>query len=150
MNGKTMVEVGSGRGGGLIHLNKVLKPKEAFGVDLCGANISYCLDRYNDIKNLKFVEGDSTRLNEVKELKENSLDLIFNIESSHCYNDIERFFAGVNRLLKPDGTFVYVDWRFTEMIPAMEEALKRQFTIEKYEDISENVISALKASSEFK
>mmetsp|Transcript_43911 Transcript_43911/g.42435 ORF Transcript_43911/g.42435 Transcript_43911/m.42435 type:complete len:138 (+) Transcript_43911:595-1008(+) len=102
------------------------------------------------MKNVKFVEGDSTRLNEVKELKEDSLDLVFNIESSHCYNDLEGFFSGVNRLLKPDGTFVYVDWRFSEMIPDMEEALKRNFTIEKYEDISENVISALKASSEYK
>jgi len=39
MNGKVMAEVGSGRGGGITHLAKVLKPKEALGIDLCGANI---------------------------------------------------------------------------------------------------------------
>jgi len=42
----------------------------------------------------------------------------------------------VSDLLKPDGVFIYVDWRFTYKMPATEELMQKYFKIEKFEDIS--------------
>ena len=39
LKGKTLVDVSSGRGGGLNYLVNELKPKMAYGVDVCPNNI---------------------------------------------------------------------------------------------------------------
>ena len=39
LNVKRIAEVGSGRGGGISHITKILKPMEAIGIDLCPENI---------------------------------------------------------------------------------------------------------------
>lgn len=98
---------------------------------------------------MEFLEGDSTNLQATK-LKAASLDVIINIESSHCYNDVNAFFEGVAYLMKPDGVFIYVDWNFTEKMEGVESMLKQHFVIQKQEDISKNVLKALDATSEMK
>ena len=59
---KTMLEVGSGRGGGLMHVFKTLNPKHAYGVDLSPGNIDFCREAYKNQKNVTFIEGNSTQL----------------------------------------------------------------------------------------
>jgi hypothetical protein len=39
LNGKTLVDVSSGRGGGLNYLVNELKPQQAYGIDVCPHNI---------------------------------------------------------------------------------------------------------------
>jgi len=42
LEGKTLVELGCGRGGGLDYLVKNLRPAKAFGIDLSDENINFC------------------------------------------------------------------------------------------------------------
>ena len=42
LKGKTIVEVGSGRGGGFEYLCRILKPTKAIGVDYCKGNVDFC------------------------------------------------------------------------------------------------------------
>ena len=78
------------------------------------------------------------------------MDLIFNIESSHCYNDIHAFFSGVSSLLKDDGTFAFVDWRLVSDMEQLEKDLKTHFDIIHHENIAPNVIEALKQTTDLK
>jgi SAM-dependent methyltransferase len=38
-----------------------------------------------------------------------SFDVVTNVESSHCYPDIEAFYREVARVLRPGGIFLYTD-----------------------------------------
>ena len=58
---------------------------------------------------IAFVQGDSERLGEI--LLNDSADVLMNIESSHCYGNIEAYFQGVCQVLKDDGLFIYADFR---------------------------------------
>ena len=92
---------------------------------------------------ISYIVGDSQRLSE--SLGNSVADVVFNIESSHCYPSIDVFFAGVCKVLKPGGIFIYADFRFvgptgTELV---EESINRQFEIVKYEDITKNVFHSL-------
>lgn len=42
---------------------------------------------------------------------ENTIDIILNVESSHLYNDINRFLKEVMRVLKPGGYLCWADLR---------------------------------------
>ena len=54
--GLDIIEVGSGRGGGLAYLTRTFNPKSAIGVDLSEEQVKLCNSFYND-KRLKFIQG---------------------------------------------------------------------------------------------
>ena len=41
----------------------------------------------------------------------NPLDVVLNVESSHCYGSMPRFLAEVRRVLEPRGYFLHADFR---------------------------------------
>mmetsp|Transcript_33078 Transcript_33078/g.24347 ORF Transcript_33078/g.24347 Transcript_33078/m.24347 type:complete len:99 (+) Transcript_33078:268-564(+) len=45
---KTILELGCGRGRGLLHLVLHLKPKRAIGIDLAAGSTAFCTDRYKE------------------------------------------------------------------------------------------------------
>jgi len=55
MAGKKLVEVGSGRGGGLSFLSRHLKPEEAVGIDFSQNQVDFCKWRHQEVKGLRFV-----------------------------------------------------------------------------------------------
>ena len=48
-----------------------------------------------------------------------SFDVVINVESSHCYGHVDRFFAEVARVLRPGGWFLYTDFRGATDMPAL-------------------------------
>ena len=58
--------------------------------------ISLCKNNYN-LNNLNFIIGDSANL----PFDDNSVDVVVNVESSHCYPSIPDFISEVCRVLKP-------------------------------------------------
>ena len=54
-------------------------------------------------KKLNFYRGESEKLNEVQEIHEESVDVVINVESSHCYGNFKEFVKQVDRVLKPGG-----------------------------------------------
>jgi ubiquinone/menaquinone biosynthesis C-methylase UbiE len=147
MEGKTLVEVGSGRGGGLSFLTRNLKPKKAFGVDFSENQVEFC-NRRHQIEGLKYLQGDAENLHLIKEIPEKSVDYIINVESSHCYGNIDKFFNGINRILKDDGMFFYTDFRGSKEMKELNDKLKEHFTVVNAENISHNVMHALKLDTE--
>jgi len=141
--GRRVLEVGSGRGGNCYFLSRYTKANQIYGIDLCEANVQFCRNVHR-LPNLSFLRGDAQQL----PLRSETLDVVLNLESSHCYPHFERFLAEVYRVLKPGGIFCYADLWFLEFLKLDWDRRKRAldaapFFLVSEEDISEPVFQAL-------
>ena len=74
-----------------------------------------------------------------------SIDLVLNVESSHCYPDIARFYSEVHRILCPGGFFLYADLYSPDKVPGLQQKIQDAgFTIVKQEDMTVNVALAIR------
>lgn len=136
---KALLEIGSGRGGGLSFIARHFPLRKAVGVDLNQRAANFCNKHYKT-DGLSFMQGDAQNL----DLPENSFDVILNVESSHRYPDMDAFFAQVNKILKPGGYFLYTDFRWDyEMEELKQQVAKLGFKIVKEELITDKVVNAL-------
>jgi len=148
---KTLVEVSSGRAGGLDYISRYLNPKKCIGVDLSTVQIEYCKNIYGKNEKLMFVNGESEKLSKLEELTSREIDIVINVESGHCYANFGKFVEEVNKVLKTGGLFAYSDFRPThEWEQTEKELLASGLKIVKKEDISENVMKSLKLDEERK
>lgn len=139
LNGKDVVEVGSGRGGGASYVARYLKPRSMKGIDFSKNAIEFCRKHYS-VDGLSFVQGDAENL----PLADNSVDAIINLESSHCYGSMAKFLGEVYRVLRPDGHFLFSDHRDHDKLSLLREQLKDSgLTLVKETDITQNVVAAL-------
>lgn len=118
LRGKNVLEVSCGHGGGASYLTRTLQPKKYTALDLNPAGINYCNQRHH-VEGLTFVQGDADNLPFAPE----TFDTVINVEASHCYPDFPRFLAGVARVLRPGGHFLYADFRFSERLAEWENAI---------------------------
>ncbi len=138
---RDVVEIGSGRGGGASYLARTHRPKHYTGVDYSAAAVKLCRRTHDGVPNLTFVTGDAEHL----PLPDASCDVVINVESSHCYGDVERFFAEVVRVLRPGGHFAYADFRSApdmEKVAATLGAIPGCMVLE-HVDITDRVLAAL-------
>jgi O-methyltransferase len=147
--GRTVLEVGSGRGGNCYYLSRYTQAKKVYGIDLCEANVRFCRAVHR-LPNVTFLRGNAEQLSFGSE----TFDVVLNLESSHCYPHFERFLAEVYRVLKPQGIFCYADLWFLEFMELdwkqRKEALDlAPFTLISEEDISEPVFQALASKEGF-
>ena len=141
LEGRNLLEVGAGRGGGLAHVVQSLRPKAAFGVDLSSRAVALARRRHAHVKGLSFVRGDAERL----PFGDETFDAVLNVESSHCYPSRLRFFQQVRRVLTPGGHFLYADFFDAGAVRAIREALSSAgLRLVTEEDITENVVAALR------
>lgn len=133
---KSILEVGCGRGGGISLIKDVYNIKDVYGCDLIQENIDYCIKNHN---NIEFKVQDACDLNYDKKF-----DVILNIESSHCYIDIQKFFQRIVKFLNNDGIFLYADIFTKKNLNFVKNTLLEKFFILEEEDITENVYRSCK------
>ncbi len=104
--GKDVLEVGCGRGGGASYIARYLGPRSMTGLDFSTTAIGHCV-RYRQAPGLRFVHGDAQSM----PFADQSFDAVVNVESSHCYSDMDRFLAEVHRVLRPGGELLWADLR---------------------------------------
>ena len=139
VEGKAVLEVGSGRGGGAKHIANALKPASYIGMDLA-QNAVDLANGLHKAPNLKFIQGSAESI----PLPDNSIDVVLNVESCHAYGDVEKFISEVKRVLKPDGTLALVDFRDVEKMNVLREQLKNSGLVWiEEESICKNVIQAI-------
>lgn len=144
---KSVLEVGSGRGGGADFLVRTFAPMSYVGVDLSEANVAFCNKTFMRA-GLRFQRADAQAL----PFPEAVFDRVINIESSHCYPKPEIFLREVFRVLRPGGYLLMSDFRDTaDTVPPSTESrstLLAQmklagFEIQEQEDITANVLASL-------
>jgi len=128
LQGKKIVEIGSGRGGGAACLAKTFPSiSEFIGIELASNAVKFSNEKFSSIQNLKvclpgnshllivsfphtrtpqFIQGDAEDLRGV--LPSSTVDLVLNIESQHCYSSLSSFASEVGRVLVPGGRFHFV------------------------------------------
>ncbi len=146
--GKEVLEVGSGRGGGASFIARHHRPARITGTDFSPQAIALCKRRHAAVPNLSFVTGDAENL----PFPDASFDAVLNVESSHCYGHVEKFFAEAVRVLRPGGHFLYTDFRAAADMTALEALLGSMPAWEKAarEDITAAVADAMQADDERK
>jgi len=148
LSGKSVLEVGSGRGGGASFLARHFSPFSIIGVDFSSSAVSVAQQRHASVKQLSFRHGDAENL----PFETNTFDLVINVESSHCYGSVARFISEVVRVLKVGGSFRMCDFRARDEMRTLEAILRAQpgLKVIEVEDITPNVVSALEQDDERK
>jgi ubiquinone/menaquinone biosynthesis C-methylase UbiE len=138
--GKTVLEVGSGRGGGAAFLKEALQPASYVGIDYSDKAVALCRERYATIQGLTFQQGDAEQL----PCASTTFDAVINVESSHCYPNFPKFLSEVQRVLKPGGLFLYTDFRDAVELGNWRTQLRASgLEIVKETNITPHVLTAL-------
>lgn len=141
LTGRTILDVGAGRGGGLVHVTQALSPKAAFGLDLAPKAVALARRMAVGVPGVSFFQGDAEEM----PFGDASFDTVLNVESSHCYPSRSRFFREVRRVLVPGGSFLYADFFQADALAAVRGALRdAPFEIVEDRDITAQVLSALR------
>jgi ubiquinone/menaquinone biosynthesis C-methylase UbiE len=135
-----VLEVGSGRGGGLFALHRKYPQHRFHGLDLSAPAVADASRRF-DGPMLEFRTGDALAL----PLADCSIDAVINIESSHNYPDLPRFFHEVQRVLAPGGYFGYTDIMGSAAAEQRAAMLRQTagLTVTRTENITGLVLAAL-------
>ena len=118
LRGKEVLEVSCGHGGGAAWITRTMHPATYTGLDLNPAGIKFCRQRHQ-VPGLTFQQGDAQKL----PFPDNSLDVVINVEASHCYPDFAGFLGEVARVLRSGGHFLYADFRFSDLFAAWDAAI---------------------------
>ena len=139
-SGARLVEVSCGRGGGLRAFLDAAGPHafQATGLDVAASAISYCQRSCEGRSEVDFVEGNAMDL----PFKDESIDVLLNVEASNDYPDRPRFFAEVRRVLKPGGIFLYADTEKAKNAGRMAAELQAAGFRFDLRDITANVAEA--------
>jgi phthiocerol/phenolphthiocerol synthesis type-I polyketide synthase E len=136
LSGRTVLDVGCGRGGTISVLDRFFTPQALVGVDLSATAIAFCRRRHASPR-MRFVVGDAEAL----PFDARQFDRVTNIESSHSYPDVGAFYAEVARVLVSGGTFLYADTIPARAIPDRIAQLESVgLSLELSRDITANVV----------
>lgn len=139
LTGKDIIEVGSGRGGGLAYLMESFTPRSAVGVELNPEAVSFCNKHYN-LPGLTFTEANAEQL----PFEDNSQDVVINVESSHRYANMQKFMSEVKRVLRPGGYFLITDFRHDHRMLHLKKTFTDSGLIQMVEEfITHKVVEAL-------
>jgi SAM-dependent methyltransferase len=139
LTSKSVMEVGSGRGGGCSYIARYMKPQSVLGIDYSDNAVELSKTKHV-VPGLNYQQGDAENL----PCKDGTFDAVLNVESSHCYGSMERFLSEVHRVLKPGGYFLWVDMRPKGHIEATKEQFRNAgFTVVAEQNITNNVVAAL-------
>jgi ubiquinone/menaquinone biosynthesis C-methylase UbiE len=144
---RKILEVGSGSGAGLNFLAR-LEPQSTFtGVDLTRQAVTRATARFSRPGIVSYVNGDAENL----PFADSEFDAVINVESSHNYPNLGAFLSEVTRVLKPGGSFSFVDFFTDERLVEFKRTLSKETSALRptsEHDISELVRAAIRRRME--
>ncbi|HEV2613963.1 MAG TPA: class I SAM-dependent methyltransferase [Gammaproteobacteria bacterium] len=139
LKNKAIIEVGCGRGGGGNFLLQYKNPSSYIGIDLSEAAIIWCKNQFK-FTNSQWMQGSADAL----PTPNNSVDIVINVESSHCYPSMEKFLQEVKRVLKPNGYMAFCDLRSASEIAKLESHIAASgLVVINQSEITSQVLQAL-------
>ncbi len=145
LRGLDVLEISCGRGGGATYIKQYFRPRRMCALDLAPRGIAFC-NKQHASEGLCFVRGDAQAL----AFGDGTFDAVVNIEASHDYPDVNKFFTEVRRVLKPGGYFLYADFRWRQHGDRWRDQVARSgLTIVEEEDITANVAKGLELNTAY-
>ena len=142
MHDKKVLDIGCGNGVLANYIMEQFNPVYLLGVDLNKDNIAIALSEKNKNSNqaIDFIVDDAQYLVNVKD---NSFDIVVNIESAFHYPEKDKFLGEIFRVLKPGGRFVIADILTTGTNTSIKERWKRKmnfhhWSLHEYKKAFEN------------
>lgn len=142
--GKTLLETGCGRGGGLNYLAQLLRPRYAIGVDASRGNIQFCKNHWPHGSHVQcdFIVADVERL--TQSVPRMSIDYMVDIESFFYYTDKNAFLHEAHDCLKEDGLLFLSFFIQRTKLEEIHAMMRNYFDILKETDITDNVVHSLR------
>ncbi|MGV0850693.1 class I SAM-dependent methyltransferase [Mycolicibacterium phlei] len=138
LNGRTVVEIGCGRGGNSAVIAEKFSGAQVIGVDLSSEAIAFCAKAHAKY-GIEFKVGDALNL----PLPDACCDAVVNIESSHAYNNLPKFLGEVRRICRPGAWFLHTDFLSVEDWDYARSRLRSLgFVTESDRDITANVLAS--------
>lgn len=108
LRGKKVLEVGCGNGVQTNFIHEQYHPSSTTGIDLNDGNIQIANNEKErrQLQNIRFLVGNAQ---EMKNIPDNSCDIVISIESAFHYPDKDAFLKELNRVLVPGGSFLIAD-----------------------------------------
>ncbi len=145
--GKSLLEIGCGKGAGGELIQRKLKLEKYTGIDLSDEHILIANRKKGGNDYLNFIQGDAENL----PFDGDTFDVVLNVESSHQYPNVNRFYREVKRVMHSDSLFMYVDFFDENEISKCEAAaLEAGLVLKKKTNVTKNVCWALAKTSESK
>ena len=145
LKGLSVLDVGSGRGGGAAYVHRQMRPAATVGCDLCRNVIAFCQKLYGETPGLGFVRGDAMEL----PFTVSAFDVVLSVESTHCYPDRSAFISEAHRVVRPGGQLLLADFTPTGSDPRLTrlaveaEIAAAGFRLEEVHDITHNIVRGL-------
>ena len=137
--GKDALEVSSGLGGGAVWISRTYSPRSLTGLDIAAQAVRTCRSRYGHL-GVSFEAGDAQAM----PFADASFDIIINVESSLNYPDMAAFLHEVQRVLRPDGYFLFADYRSRSKIKLLRAMLASMpFEMLMLDDITPGILLGL-------
>lgn len=142
LEGKAVLEVGAGRGGGAHYVATSLHPASYVALDLARSAVELSKKMYH-APNLSFVQGSAEAL----PFPDAAFDVVINVESCHAYGNVPAFLNEARRVLKPGGWLLLADFRnaVAQMDVFREQIRAAGLHIRQEENISAQVVAAIEA-----
>ena len=146
---KRVLDVSSGRGGNCYYLLHYSEARYICGIDRCEAYVRFCHDTFSD-RRIGLICADAERF----PFRNESFDVVLNVQSSHCYADFPMFLQEAHRVLRPGGTLAYSDAWDIDKFPLDWNGRRRQLSesgmdIVQQDEISANVSAAMQQDDGF-
>lgn len=102
-----MLDVGSGRGGGIDYISKHRNPQYCLGIDFSEKQVQYAESAFKTNKNIDFKVADAHSFYDDLIKKDNIqlFDVVICVESSHLFQFMDKFMQQVAKSLKKGGYF---------------------------------------------
>ena len=143
LDGKDLMEMSCGQGGGSSYISRYLKPKSYIGSDRTADAIKFC-QKTHKADGLSYQVGDALDM----PFKDQQFDAVVNVEASHCYPDFDKFMSEVYRVLKPGGYFLYTDFRRQELYDDWKVDMQKPgLKIIEEDDITARVVLGMDKNS---
>jgi SAM-dependent methyltransferase len=137
LNGRTVVEIGSGRGGNSAQVAQRFAA-QVTAIDMSSEAIAFC-QKAHAKHNIDFKVGDALNL----PLPDACCDVVLNVESSHSYGNLPKFLNEVRRISRPGAWFLHTDFLSSEDWDYVRSRLAAQgFVTHDDRDITPNVLAS--------
>ncbi len=148
MHGKTVLETGCGRGGGLNFIAQMMHPHYAIGVDSSRSNIEYCRQHWPHGSHVQcdFIVADVENL--TASVPRLSIDIMIDIEAFFYYTDKHAYLREAHNCLKENGRLFLCFFIQRTRLEEVHHMIHEYFDIEREDDITDNVVHSLRLDSQ--